>query len=118
MFSILDFGVDFKADEMEMQLVLPDHLLSIADGLAIMQKDLVRKAGHGWYDVYGVIPRNPWRPQQVGSRRAAALRRSSSANRPRCERSLTPLGLSMSSVMTWVCAFTRSTSLRALAMTS
>ena len=67
-FSILDFGVNFKAPGLEMQLVLPDHLQSIAGGLELMQTDLVRRAGRGWYEIFSAVPRNPWRPQQAGSR--------------------------------------------------
>ena len=68
LFSILDFGVDFKADLMEFQLVLPSHLRSVAGGLGKAQLDLVRKAALGWYDVFEDVPRMPWRPQQVGTR--------------------------------------------------
>ena len=67
-FSCLEFGVSFKAESLELQLVLPDHLLSIAAGLGKLQQDLVRKVGLGWYDVFQCVPRNPWRPQQAGSR--------------------------------------------------
>uniref|UniRef100_A0A7S4JZ92 DUF4326 domain-containing protein n=1 Tax=Prymnesium polylepis TaxID=72548 RepID=A0A7S4JZ92_9EUKA len=41
---------------------------SIAGGLAIMQKDMVRKAALGWYDVLPFISRVPWRPQRIGTR--------------------------------------------------
>ncbi|KOO35081.1 hypothetical protein Ctob_016543, partial [Chrysochromulina tobinii] len=34
LFSTLEFGVDFDADNLEMQVVLPPHLLSLAGGLS------------------------------------------------------------------------------------
>jgi hypothetical protein len=68
LFSTLDFGVNFEAENMEMQVVFPRHLLSLAGGLAKVQVDIAERAGHGWYEINSVIPRNPWRPQQIGSR--------------------------------------------------
>jgi|EP00966_Prymnesium_polylepis_P151393 hypothetical protein len=56
-FSVINFGASFKADNLELQLVLPSHMKSIAGGLAIMQKDMVRKAALGWYDVMPFISR-------------------------------------------------------------
>ena len=67
-FSTLEFGVDFDADNLEMQVVLPRHLESLAGGLAKIQTDIAMRAGRGWYEIFDRLPRNPWRPQQVGTR--------------------------------------------------
>ena len=67
-FSTLEFGVDFDADNLEMQVVLPRHLQSLAGGLAKIQTDIAMRAGRGWYELFDRLPRNPWRPQQVGTR--------------------------------------------------
>jgi hypothetical protein len=67
-FSTLEFGVDFDADNLEMQVVLPRHLESLAGGLAKIQTDIAVRAGRGWYEIFDCLPRNPWRPQQVGTR--------------------------------------------------
>ena len=68
LFSTLEFGVDFDADNLEMQVVLPPHLLSLAGGLSKVQSDIAGRAGRGWYEVFDRMPFNPWRPQQMGSR--------------------------------------------------
>jgi hypothetical protein len=60
LFSTLEFGVDFDADNLEMQVVLPPHLLSLAGGLSKVQSDIAGRAGRGWYEVFDRLPFNPW----------------------------------------------------------
>ena len=78
LFSTLEFGVDFDADNLEMQVVLPPHLLSLAGGLSKVQSDIAGRAGRGWYEVFDRLLFNPWRPPSCSSAQSPTARRSTS----------------------------------------
>jgi site-specific DNA-cytosine methylase len=59
-------GVIFKAD-LELQLVMLPHLLSLANGFASVETELKRLQSKGWYEFFANIPFIPCRCQPQGS---------------------------------------------------
>jgi hypothetical protein len=59
-------GVQLKAD-LELQLVFLPHLVSLANGLISVEKELLRLAAAGWYGLFADLPFLPCRVQPQGS---------------------------------------------------
>lgn len=64
--SFIKEGVAFKAD-LELQLVLQPHLLSLGNGFASVQSELARLSEKGWYRLFSKIPFAPYRLMPQGA---------------------------------------------------
>jgi len=64
--SFLLEGIQFKAD-LEAQIVLIPHLISLSHGYDSVKADLVKLAAKGWYGLFKHLPFLPIRCQPAGS---------------------------------------------------
>ena len=64
--SFIEEGVSFKAD-LDLQIVLQPHLLSLAKGFKSVQSELERLSGKGWYNLFPSLPFVPLRLCPQGS---------------------------------------------------
>ena len=67
MTGFLMTGVQFKTDDMQLQIVFCPHLMSLSHGVESVEKELKKLAARDWYGLFSHMPFLPLRCQSQGS---------------------------------------------------